>query len=137
MNHASSLDSCPPAIYNPGDPPRQLIAHARLSDRLPDEGEGRSRSWPFGAAGQRAGLSLAGSAAHRARGQGDPIDPPIWQCGPPRISEGMSIADRAGTVRAVVAELDLPPVTLVGHSAGGAVVAHIAAHEPGPHCTLL
>lgn len=120
-----------PTAVQPSDPPRQVIAHADSQIGYSDEGEG-----PITIV---AVPGLPGSGrdyrwlAPQLTAQGVRvirIDPPGYGSAVRHEFEGMSIADRAGTVRAVVAELDLPPVTLVGHSAGGAVVAHIAAHEP-------
>lgn len=58
------------------------------------------------------------------------LDPPGYGSSPRSHWAGMTTADRAESVRGVVAHLGLSQVVLIGHSAGGAVVAHLAHHEP-------
>lgn len=43
---------------------------------------------------------------------------------------GMSIADRAAPVLDLMEALNLPPVTILGHSSGATVAAHLAYHAP-------
>jgi pimeloyl-ACP methyl ester carboxylesterase len=43
---------------------------------------------------------------------------------------GMTTAQRVEPVRALITALDLAPVVLLGHSAGGQVVAHLSRHHP-------
>lgn len=52
---------------------------------------------------------------------------------------GMTIAQRAEPVRALIEALGLGRVTLVGHSHGSTVVAHLARHAPAlvSRCALL
>lgn len=59
------------------------------------------------------------------------VDPPGYGASSRKSWAGMTTAQRAGTARDLIVGLDLGPVVLVGHSAGGAVVAHIASHDPG------
>lgn len=58
------------------------------------------------------------------------IDPPGYGASPRAEWVGMPTARRAEPVIRMIGELGLSPVVLVGHSAGGAVVAHIARHCP-------
>ena len=53
--------------------------------------------------------------------------------------QGMSIAERAEPVRALMEALKLPSATLLGHSSGGTVVAHLAHHAPSlvDRCVLI
>lgn len=56
------------------------------------------------------------------------VDPPGYGASPRTDWAGMSTGDRAQTVQRVIDGLRLGPVVLIGHSAGGAVVAHLARH---------
>ncbi len=58
------------------------------------------------------------------------VDPPGYGASPRSVWTGMSTADRADAVGRVIDHLDLSPVVLMGHSAGGGVVAHMARHQP-------
>ena len=58
------------------------------------------------------------------------VDPPGYGATPRSRWAGMTTPERADAVTRVVDELDVWPVALVGHSAGGGVVAHIARHQP-------
>ncbi len=58
------------------------------------------------------------------------IDPPGYGASPRSSWRGMSTADRAQGVLDVVQALGLGPIIVVGHSAGGGVVAHLAHHHP-------
>lgn len=42
----------------------------------------------------------------------------------------MSIPERAEAVAGLLGALDLPPATLVGHSSGAMLAAHLANHHP-------
>ena len=120
-----------PTAVQPSDPPRQFLTSGGSRIGYSDEGEGPSTivavpGLPGSGRDYRwLAPQLTARGARVIR-----IDPPGYGSATRGDFVGMSIADRAETVRTVISELDLPPVTLVGHSAGGAVVAHIAAHEP-------
>lgn len=58
------------------------------------------------------------------------IDPPGYGASARPSWQAMTTADRAESVHAVIEHLGLREAVLVGHSAGGAVVAHIARHRP-------
>lgn len=58
------------------------------------------------------------------------IDPPGYGRSPRTRWSGMTTAERAGCVTALIRHLNLGPVVLIGHSAGGAVVGHICRHDP-------
>lgn len=58
------------------------------------------------------------------------LDPPGYGASARSDWSGMTTEQRAESVIALIEHLDVAPVVLVGHSAGGAVVAHIAAHHP-------
>jgi len=58
------------------------------------------------------------------------VDPPGYGASPRSRWAGMTTAERANAVTRVMDDLEVGPVVLVGHSAGGAVVAHIARHQP-------
>lgn len=59
------------------------------------------------------------------------VDPPGYGSSPRGHWAGMTTAERAASVRRVIDHLGLSAVVPIGHSAGGAVVAHMARHEPG------
>jgi pimeloyl-ACP methyl ester carboxylesterase len=52
---------------------------------------------------------------------------------------GMTIAERAAPVLELISALKLPPVTLLGHSSGATVVAHLGRHHPAQvrRCVLV
>ncbi len=58
------------------------------------------------------------------------VDLPGYGHSPRPQLAGMTIEQRADSVRALIAALDLAPVVLLGHSAGSQVVAHLSRHHP-------
>lgn len=58
------------------------------------------------------------------------IDPPGYGASPRTEWSGATTAERSGCVTQLITDLELAPVILIGHSAGGAVVAHIARNAP-------
>lgn len=58
------------------------------------------------------------------------IDPPGYGASPRSTWKPMTTEDRAESVMTVIEHLGLTEAVLIGHSAGGAVVAHIARHRP-------
>jgi pimeloyl-ACP methyl ester carboxylesterase len=58
------------------------------------------------------------------------VDPPGYGASPRTAWAGMTTAARADAVLQVVDHLDVDSVALVGHSAGGGIVAHLAHHHP-------
>lgn len=115
-----------PSSLLPSDPPVRFVGDLAYTDEgtgdvtivavpgLP--GSGRDYRW----------LAPALSEHHRVIR----VDPPGYGASPRTKWAGMSTADRADAVCELIDHLDVSPVVLIGHSAGGAVVAHIAAHRP-------
>ena len=58
------------------------------------------------------------------------VDLPGYRQSPRPQFDGMTTGQRAEPVRALITALDLAPVVLLGHSAGGTVVAHLSRHHP-------
>jgi pimeloyl-ACP methyl ester carboxylesterase len=58
------------------------------------------------------------------------LDPPGYGASPRTSWAGMTTAQRADSASRVMAQLGVTEVVLVGHSAGGAVVAHLARNQP-------
>ncbi len=58
------------------------------------------------------------------------LDPPGYGASERRTFAAMTTAERAACATDLITQLDLGPVVLIGHSAGGAVVAHVARHAP-------
>lgn len=58
------------------------------------------------------------------------VDPPGYGASPRSAWAGMSTPERANEVWRVIDHLGVSSVALIGHSAGGAVVAHMARHQP-------
>ncbi|MEZ5184243.1 MAG: alpha/beta hydrolase [Candidatus Nanopelagicales bacterium] len=58
------------------------------------------------------------------------FDPPGYGSTGRTGFSGLTVAQRAEPVMALIEQLDLGPVTLAGHSAGAGVVAYLAAHRP-------
>lgn len=58
------------------------------------------------------------------------IDPPGYGASPRASWAGMTTRARADAVRRVMDHLGVSQAVLIGHSAGGAVVAHMARHDP-------
>lgn len=58
------------------------------------------------------------------------VDPPGYGSSGRPTWKPMSTQDRADSVTAVIEHLGLRETVLMGHSAGGAVAAHIARHQP-------
>ena len=58
------------------------------------------------------------------------VDLPGYGHSPRPRFDGMTTGQRAEPVRALITALDLAPVVLLGHSAGGTVVAHLSRHHP-------
>ena len=114
-----------PMALQPSDPPARYVGEIAYTDEgsgsltvvavpgLP--GSGRDFRW------------LAPALAGRARVIR--IDPPGYGASGRSGWVGMTTSQRADAVRAVMGELGVGPVVLVGHSAGGAVVADLAAHD--------
>ena len=110
----------------PSDPPVRFAGEVAYTDEgtgdvtivaipgLP--GSGRDYRW----------LAPALSGHHRVIR----VDPPGYGASPRANWAGMATADRAAAVCEVIDHLDVSQVVLIGHSAGGAVVAHIATHRP-------
>jgi pimeloyl-ACP methyl ester carboxylesterase len=115
------------AVLQPSDPPAQFV-DGELA--YTDEGSGAFTvlAVPGLPGSSRDFRWLAPALADRCRVIR--IDPPGYGASPRRGWSGMSTAERAAAVRVVIERLDVAPVVLVGHSAGGAVVAHLAAHHP-------
>ena len=115
-----------PSSLRPSDPRVQYVGDLAYTDEgtgdvtivaipgLP--GSGRDYRW----------LAPALSGHHRVIR----VDPPGYGASPRTKWAGMTTAGRAAAVCAVIGHLDLSQVVLIGHSAGGAVVAHIATHRP-------
>ncbi len=116
-----------PPILKPSDPPARFIdGELAYTDEgsgdltlvaipgLP--GSGRDFRW----------LAPALTDRHRVIR----VDPPGYGASPRSRWAGMTTAERADAVTRVIDELEVWPVVLTGHSAGGAVVAHMAHHQP-------
>ena len=58
------------------------------------------------------------------------FDPPGFGATARERFHGLSTSDRARVVVALIERLEIAPVVLVGHSAGAAVVAHLARYRP-------
>ncbi len=58
------------------------------------------------------------------------IDPPGYGASGRTRWTGMTTAERAGVAGDLIDQLEIAPVVLVGHSAGGAAIAHLARHRP-------
>lgn len=58
------------------------------------------------------------------------FDPPGYGSSPRSGFAGLTVAQRAEPVLALIEKLDTGPAVLVGHSAGAGVVAHLARHHP-------
>lgn len=58
------------------------------------------------------------------------VDPPGYGASPRSRWAGMTTVARTDAVTRVVDELNVESVVMMGHSAGGAVVAHMARHQP-------
>ena len=117
----------------PSDPPAQYVGEIAYTDEgdgpltvvavpgLP--GSGRDFRW------------LASALAGHFRVIR--IDPPGYGASGRSGWAGMTTAQRAEVVTAVIRALGVGPVVLIGHSAGGAVVAHLAARDPGVVCACV
>ncbi len=116
-----------PAALEPSDPPVHFVSREVA---YTDEGDGDITvvAVPGLPGSSRDYRWLAPALASRCRVIR--IDPPGYGASPRAGWSAMTTAERAAVVRTVIEELDVAPVVLVGHSAGGAVVAHLASHDP-------
>lgn len=115
-----------PADILPSDPPAQHLGQLAYTDEGAGEvtivaipglpGSGRDYRW------------LATPLAPHCRVIR--IDPPGYGASPRTDWSGMTTAQRAEPVLSLIDALGLDRVVLTGHSAGGAVVAHLARHHP-------
>lgn len=113
-------------MHLPSDPPTQFIGNLAYTDEGSGEisvvavpglpGSGRDYRW------------LAPVLAEQFRVIR--IDPPGYGASPRTEWSPMTIGERAADVLTLIEQLNIAPVILIGHSAGGAVVAHIARHHP-------
>jgi pimeloyl-ACP methyl ester carboxylesterase len=67
------------------------------------------------------------------------VDPPGYGASPRTSWAGMTTGARADAVRRVMDHLGVSQAVLIGHSAGGAVAAHMARHHPDlvTECVML
>lgn len=110
----------------PSDPPLQYVDHVAFAD----EGEGKPAivAVPGLPGSSRDFRWLAPELSEEFRVIR--IDPPGYGASGRAQWSGMTTGERAAPVLNVIGHLGLKQIVLVGHSAGGAVVAHIARHEP-------
>lgn len=114
----------------PSDPASRFLTHEGQTVAYTDEGKGplaivaipglpgsiRDFRWlasALGASVRMIRVELPGFGQSTRRGYG-----------------GMSIAERAQPVRALMEALQLDSATFLGHSSGGTVVAHLGHHHP-------
>lgn len=114
-------------LLEPSDPPLQWIA-GELA--YTDEGTGSPTvvAVPGLPGSSRDFRYLAPALSERFRVIR--VDPPGYGASPRTSWAGMTTGQRADVVSRIIAHHGLSQVVLVGHSAGGAVVAHVAHHQP-------
>lgn len=116
-----------PPILEPSDPPARFV-DGELA--YTDEGSGHMTivAVPGLPGSGRDYRWLAPALSDRYRVIR--VDPPGYGSSPRSTWAGMTTAARADAVGRVIDHLEVSPVALIGHSAGGAVVAHMARHQP-------
>lgn len=114
-----------PTELLPSDPPAQFLGELAYTD----EGDGPAIMAVPGLPGSGRDFRwLAPALSDRFRVVR--IDPPGYGASARTNWAGMTTTQRAACVTDLIDSLDVAPVLLIGHSAGGAVVAHIAHHQP-------
>ena len=116
-----------PPILEPSDPPTRFV-DGELA--YTDEGNGQMTivAIPGLPGSGRDYRWLAPALSDRYRFIR--VDPPGYGASPRSTWAGMTTAKRAAAVERVIDHLEISRVALIGHSAGGAVVAHMARHQP-------
>jgi pimeloyl-ACP methyl ester carboxylesterase len=114
-----------PTELLPSDPPARFLGELAYTD----EGDGPAIMAVPGLPGSGRDFRwLAPALSDRFRVVR--IDPPGYGASARTDWAGMPTAERAKCVTDLIDSLGIAPVVLIGHSAGGAVVAHIAHHRP-------
>ena len=114
-----------PTDLLPSDPPAQFLGEFAYTD----EGDGAAIVAVPGLPGSGRDFRwLAPALSDRFRVVR--IDPPGYGASARTTWAGMTTSARATCVTDLIDSLGIAPVGIIGHSAGGAVVAHIAHHQP-------
>lgn len=118
-----------PQATEPSDPSLRYLPYGDTAIAYSDEGAGGTTilAVPGIPGSSRDFRWLAPELARHSRVIR--FDPPGFGGSRRPAFAGMSTAERAETARTVIERLELDPVVLVGHSAGGAAVAHVSRHH--------